>query len=317
MLPLAYTESVELKNHLKTIDTLRRDILSVPISPTVELKLKWEARATRIHSSLSLSHSLFSRGQVVKILATQTKHLPTDYSDIIYYKHALEYIEEHFTANTKPATMNTIIALSAIVLNRTADALTSSMSSASGPIKTLLEYLENQSDHPVIQAGIAQCILSTSAPIPGDSGVIARLMGSLYLAKYGYDIRGLLTVEKQWITRQTSYELALASLAREGNLNLWLLYFAQTMEENYRERLEDLTGSRFRPELPSSYWELNDRQKGILEHLADPASSMTNRKVQKIFGVSQITASRDLSHLALLGLIFPHGKGRSVTYTRA
>ncbi|HUD19569.1 MAG TPA: hypothetical protein VMR81_03950 [Patescibacteria group bacterium] len=317
MLPLAYTESVELKNHLKVIDSLRRDILSAPVSPKVELKLRWEAKATRIHSSLALSHNLFSRGQVVKILATQTKHLPSDYSDVIYYKHALDYIEEHFTANPRPTTINTVIAVSAIALNQQADALTSSMSDASGPIRTLLEYLENQSDHPVIQAGIAQCILSTSAPIPGDSGVIARLMGSLYLAKYGYDLRGLITVEKQWITRQTSYELALASLSREGNLNLWLLYFTQTLEENYRERFEDLTKSRFRPELPSSFWELNDRQKGVLEHLSDPASSMTNRKVQKIFGVSQITASRDLSRLALLGLIFPHGKGRSITYTRA
>ena len=67
MLPLAYTESVELKNHLKVIDSLRRDILSAPVSPKVELKLRWEAKATRIHSSLALSHNLFSRGQVVKI----------------------------------------------------------------------------------------------------------------------------------------------------------------------------------------------------------------------------------------------------------
>jgi len=35
-----------------------------------------------------------------------------------------------------------------------------------------------------------------------------------------------------------------------------------------------------------------------------------------MFKVSQITASRDLSKLGALGLLFIHGKGRSVYYTK-
>ncbi len=44
--------------------------------------------------------------------------------------------------------------------------------------------------------------------------------------------------------------------------------------------------------------------------------TITNKKVQKLFKVSQITASRDLAKLASVGLLFTHGKGRSVYYTK-
>jgi len=61
---------------------------------------------------------------------------------------------------------------------------------------------------------------------------------------------------------------------------------------------------------------LNDRQNKILERLENPNLKITNKDVQKMFGVSQITASRDLSKMANLGILLPHGKGRSVFYTK-
>ncbi len=317
MLPLAYTESVELKEQIREIDRLRQQILCIPLSPAMECKYRWEAKTTRIYSSLALSHTLLSRGQVAKILASQTKHIPTEYRDALAYKKALDYIEETWTASTKPVTFATVRTLAEIALTSPIDLIDRAFESAQPTIKTLLEYLENQTDHPIIQAGIALCLLSNSATIPSDPGVIARLTSSMFLAKYGYDIRGLLTVEKHWLSNESSYTLAIESFQKQGNLNHWLMFYVQAMKDNLQERFNDIADSKIHPDFPARFWELNERQKAVLQHLTDPTTSMTNKKVQHLFGVSQITASRDLAKLNTLGLLFPHGKGRSISYTRA
>jgi len=317
MLPLAYTESVELKEHLHHIDALRQQILCIPLSPKMELKARWDAKTTCIYSSLALSHTLLSRGQVVKILANQTRHIPTEYRDVLSYEKALDYIQELWTASPKPITVSTVRTLAEIALGLPSEAIERAVSAVEPSVRTLLEYLENQTDHPVIQAGIALCLLSTGAAIPSDSGIVARLIATAFLAKYGYNIRGLLTIEKHWLINESSYTVALSSLQKQGNLNHWLLFYVSTMEANLQERFEDISNTNVHQDFPSEFWELNERQKGILTHLSDPASSITNRKVQQLFTVSQITASRDLAKLNTLGLIFPHGKGRSINYTHA
>jgi hypothetical protein len=316
MYNLAFTESVELKDQIHQIDAARAQLLLMPLSPKTELKLRWETKATRIHSSLALSHNLLSRGQVVKILASTTRHIPTDYRDVLAYKKALEYIEEIWTGNTKPITFATISTIADFALIHPKETIERSLKQAESAIRTVLEYLENQADHPVIQAGIALCALSTTAAIPGDGGLVARLVSGAFLARYGYDVRGLQAVERNWLLSETSFEVALKSHAAQGNLNHWLLFYTQSLANNLRERVVDLTHNKLHQDFPASFWELNERQKAILQELAEPTTSITNKKVQKLFDISQITASRDLSKLATLGLIFPHGKGRSVSYTR-
>jgi Fic family protein len=316
MLPLAYTESSALKEHLAQIDTLRARLLTIPLSPKTEMKFRWEARATRIHSSLTLAHTLFSRGQIVKILGSHTKHIPSDYRDVLAYDNALNYIDEYWMANQKPITVSSVLTLAMMVLPNPKDTIERAFTTVEAPMKTTLEYLENQNDHPIIQAGIALCLFSTAAGISLDSSIVARLVTSVFFAKFGYDCRGLMTVEKNWVASGNLYEDALASHQKEGNLNQWLLFFAQSIEENLLERVEDVSSSKFHQEFPASFWELSDRQRTIIRYLEEPTNSITNKKVQSMFGISQITSSRDLSKLTTLGLISSHGKGRSVSYTR-
>lgn len=316
MLPIAFTESVDLKNTIREIDEYRSRILSTPFSPKTELKLRWEAQATKIHSSLALAGQPISRGQVVKILGNSTKHIPNEYKMVISYKKALEYIQETWTANPKPVTIHTIITL-ANLLQLFPNSAQQSISEADGPIRATFEYLAPNTDHPIIQAGIALCLLSTSAPIAGDTGIIARLISSIFLAKYGYDVRNMLTVEKNWLSSGNSYDIALESLRKEGSLNHWLLYFSQTIRDNLSERMKDIINPRIHLDLPATFWELNDRQRTILTYVSEPGSTITNKKVQTMCAISQITASRDLSKLTTLGLLSTHGKGRSISYTRS
>jgi len=316
MLPLAYTESSDLKEHLTRIGMLREQLLTIPLPPKTEMKFRWEARATRIHSSLTLAHTLFSRGQIVKILSSHTKHIPSDYRDVLAYDRALNYIDEYWVANQKQISISSVLTLAGMVLPNPKDTIERAFLAVEAPVKTTLEYLENQKDHPIIQAGIALCLFSTSASISLDSGVIARLVTAMFFAKYGYDCRGLLSVEKNWVAAGDIYDSSLASHQKDGNLNRWLLFFAQSVEENLQERIEDVSNLKFHQEFPAAFWELSDRQKTVIRYLEEPTNSITNKKVQGMFGISQITASRDLSKLTTLGLIASHGKGRSVSYTR-
>ena len=99
-------------------------------------------------------------------------------------------------------------------------------------------------------------------------------------------------------------------------MTVWLEYFTFCAMSALEKALEVAKNLRFQEELPASFWKLNTRQKQILEALEKPDEKVTNKEVQKVFKVSQITASRDLTHMANLGLLLAHGKGRSVFYTR-
>ena len=77
-----------------------------------------------------------------------------------------------------------------------------------------------------------------------------------------------------------------------------------------------VSSSKFQTDLPAAFWKLNDRHAEVMNLLERPGSKITNKKVQKMFKVSQITASRDLSQLVRLGLVFSGGKGRSTFYTK-
>jgi Fic family protein len=108
-----------------------------------------------------------------------------------------------------------------------------------------------------------------------------------------------------------------ANLSRaEGNLTLWLEYFAFCIMTSLEKTAEVIKNQKFGKELPASFWKLNIRQKQILYYLENPDMKITNKEVQKMHGVSQITASRDLTELTTLGHLFARGKGRSVFYTK-
>jgi Fic family protein len=146
--------------------------------------------------------------------------------------------------------------------------------------------------------------------------VFARLVHYLFLAKYGFDIRGYVTAERVWQDDTATYTRLIDAYIKDHTLTRWLEYIAQSMQTTLETTLTDIQESRFHIEYPASFWELSDRQKEILKCMENPQASMTNRQVHKRFKVSQITASRDLSRLTSLGLLYPHGKGRSVYYTK-
>ena len=311
MVDLSYNLSSSLTESLQKIDNLRRKILLTPLSAKTETRLRWEAIINRIYWSLVLSTNPLTKAEMVKLLISdhRKKRLTPDEQEVINYKKALDYISQNWLVTSDRITPKVVVTLHDL-------ACPGQLQGSEAPLKQVLDYLQASSENPVVQAGVAQIQLITLAPFSDGNGRTARLLALLFLYKAGFDFRGLLVLEEYFRRDLAAFRQTTENVSKSQSLTLWLEYFAQGVAAQLEKVLEDLTLQRSHLDLPASFWNLNDRQKEILTMLDQPDSTITNKKVQKKFRVSQITASRDLSRLANLELIFARGKGRSIYYTK-
>ena len=317
MANLSYNLSPGLITSLKSVMELRRKILLSPISPKNEMRLRWEAQLNRIHWSLALANNTLTRSQMAKVLAVRkSKKLKITQQEVVDYNNAFDYLRHNWMVTPNLVTPTAIKRLHDLSVAPTQGSDTTSFNRSKKEIKIILDYLQTGVEHPVIQAGIAQLNFIQLSPFVGGNGRISRLVVYLFLYKNGFDFRGMLALDEYFRRDLVSYKEAIASAQKYNNVTIWLEYFATGMQEQLKVAFDDVKNTKFKTNLPASYWKLNDRQKKILNILDNPDESITNSQAQEMFGVSQITASRDLSKMTSLGLLFSHGKGRSVYYTR-
>ncbi len=311
MVDLSYNLSSSLTESLQKIENLRQKILLTPLSAKTETRLRWEAMINRIYWSLVLSANSLTKAEMAKLLTSEgkKKRFTGEEQEVISYKKALDYISQNWLVTTERITPKVVVTLHDL-------ACPDQLRGGEAPLKQVLDYLQASSENPVVQAGVAQIQLITLAPFSDGNGRTARLLALLFLYKAGFDFRGLLVLDEYFRRDLAAFRQTTENVSKSQSLTLWLEYFAQGVAAQLEKAQEDLTLQSSHLDLPATFWNLNDRQKEILTQMSQPDSTITNKKVQKQFKVSQITASRDLSRLAYLGLIFARGKGRSIYYTK-
>lgn len=310
MLSFDYTIDLQIEDTLKSIDRIRSHILTLALSSMMERKFQWEGTTIRTWATLALAGREAPKHHVAAILAHPAK--PNASARTIYaVRSAYDYIHESWRANPKPVSLAAL----ETIFTALAPEKSSQFSKIEQDLKDLLTFLDTERAHPVVQASIAHIHILT---LPGEAelGLFARMVHYLLLAKYGYDLRGFATPERVWQEDVRTYVRLTDTYAGNRHMTQWLAFMAESMRRTLESLAGDIEVSRFHIEFPQSFWQLSDRQKDIMTHLEPPGAAVTNKKVQKRFRVSQITASRDLSRLATLGLIYPHGKGRSIYYTK-
>ncbi|MEK7573543.1 MAG: DeoR family transcriptional regulator [Patescibacteria group bacterium] len=318
MINISYNLSSVLKNNLHKADTLRREILLTPISSKFEIQLRWDCVINRIFQTLRLSDNSLKKTGIIKILdlhsgvaQIEKKNQTAEQKEVINYKKALDHISAHWLVTKKLVILNDILILYDIFSK-------GRLVAPRSEIEELLNYVQIQDEHPIIQAGIANIEIQKIRPFSNDNDKLSRLLSYIFLYKYGYDVRGLIEFEEPWSENKAAYLDAVEYGIQAASVTIWLEFFSNSiilqLDEVYKKII---SGSPDFFVKENSLWELNDRQKAILNLLDKPDSSITNKKVQKHFKISQITASRDLSKLTTLGLLLSHGKGRSVYYIRA
>lgn len=319
MLSLSYTISPQLKDSLDKIEFLRKSILSTPLSHANRLRFVWDAKVNRVYYSLLLSGQQISKTLVSKTMSSYSKKRMDDQEEeIINYKNSLDYIDRVWYVSDRQINSKDIIKLyEKLISSRVTKAQMGLFRGADKSISYFLDYLQSYPESPIIQAAIAQAEIFDTTSFLSHNDRLARLVSVMFLYKYGYDFGGMLNLEEKWFLDRVKYDAMINMVVKGQKITPWLEYFIDTALFQSEKTLQNIVKTKFNRDVSDSFWKLNDRQKQIANLLDQPGSSITNRSVQKKFRISQITASRDLSKMASLGLLFPHGKGRSVYYTRA
>ncbi len=307
---ISYAASSRLRESLQKIDALRRDILLTVLTPRNELRFRWQATVERVFWSLSFSNPSLSKNEIAKLLKEHLKkQLTSLQQEALACKKGLDYITQDWLGLQEPVSSKTVFFLHQI-------ACEGRLRVSQESLKSCLLYFQNSSEHPVIQAGLIHFQILSLSPFTADNDKMSRLLSYLFLYKEGFYCRGFLVLDEYFKRNLIDYQQTLKQATQKDTLTLWLEYFAKGVTMQLEKVLEDITTSKARMEISSLTFRLNERQKEILTFLENPDVSITNRQVQKLFKISQITASRDLAKLASLGLLFTHGKGRSVYYTK-
>lgn len=311
MINLSYNLSQNTKSSLQKIEDLRAKLLLTPLSPRTELKLKWNTMVNKTHWSLILNDNELTKPEIIKLLSnlSSKKKFSNEEKEVLSYKKGLDYISQEWLVTERNISSKVIVNLHDICSE-------GRLTVAESSIKQILDYLQASTEHPVIKAGVLQIALLSLSPFSKGNGRTSRLATYLLLYKFGYDFRGLLCIDEYFKKDLVGYEENVQRVMQGANLSLWIEYFVKGVENQLEKALTEALQEKYSMDFDKNLFDLNDRQKEILSILDQPNMTITNKKAQKMFKVSQITASRDLSRLATLGLLYAHGKGRSVYYSK-
>lgn len=309
MTTLSYTISPNLQQTLKLIEKSRESILIHSLSHDKELKLRWDIMVKRIYYSLHLAHIMVNESDIAAVLnAPGKRNLAEKELSIVHYKKAFDYIHSFWYMNTKPVMPQAIHT----ILKKITD---ERIRLPESELMERLVFLQTSREHTLTQSFIAYIQFLILLPDTNVFGRLNRLLPYVFLYKSGLDFRGLLLLEKYFYENEKLMRELRLAVERKESVTVWIEHFVGYIAN----QLEDMSGKIVQESStePAKMWSLSERQREILTSFDMPGARITNRKVQQVFKISQITASRDLARLASLGLLFQYGKGRSVYYMRA
>lgn len=316
MLPIAYTVSPYITRYLGKIEIARRNILLHPIPPKRELSLLFQTSVQRIHYGLEVSGQTLKQETITTILSNQiviTSQKNRDrygkiQNTVINYKLALDFVKRTWTLEPQAITVNDLQDIYAFLSDE-------KIPTAENDLQNILAYLQSTSDNPFILSALAKLEFRRILPMTEVNDIFSTLIAYLFIYKGGMDCRGFILLEKPWSDDKRIFLGQYQTALNKSNITNWIEYYVKQIAIQLETTYQIIT-------LPPTTTDddkignLNERQKTIITLLEDPHAIITNRTIQKIFHISQITASRDLTKLTMLGLLYSHGKGRSVRYTK-
>ncbi len=194
-------------------------------------------------------------------------------------------------------------------------------------VEALVEQLRTEHGHdPVVRSALAHLNLVMIHPFRDGNGRMARALATLVLTRSDIGEPAFSSVE-EWLgvtTNTLDYYAALGHTghgvwAPRADAHLWLSFClrahhmqAQTMAQRFEEA--------------GRYWNELDRlvaQHALPERTLDPLfDAILGYRIRrsgymKRADIEGQTATRDLSHLAAVGLLTAHGSGRGRYYTAA
>lgn len=283
-----YTKSQLLIQYLSQIEELRKTVLLVNLSPQYKNQLRWQVLNKRVNVFFHLANKTVNNKEVNQI------------------RNSLNYIYQNWLASDEAITYSTIIDLYLKTFN-------GRLLITNKEIEEGLKYIQISSEHPIIQAALAKIIFLSLNTFSKDNEQFSDLVLTLFMYKYGYDLRRIVAYEEYFFKDKENYEEIIKSAIKKQNLTQWLEYFTSGLIKQLESTINEI---KLKKVDKSNTFYLNDRQKKILFMFEEPNRKITNKVVMKEFKTSPVTAARDLAKLAKLNLILMVGKGRSTYYLK-
>ena len=302
MSDVSYTISPQVKLELERIEGARKEILTLLLSREKEKQARWDANIERTSFASRLTDEKLKKMDVEKIVNPFAR--PRALSETEGYFKAYLWIDNKWFLNDKALVFSDIKKL--LVLSGFSGAINNEQ------ITKAVEFVQVTPEHPIVQAAIIFCFLYNLIEAK-DSIKTLIMLSNIFIYKGGYDFRGMLILEEFFAEDLVHLKKLLEESYSKNNMAGFIEYFVQATSIQAERAVNKLKSYRT---MTTNLFLLTERQKEIMTLFDKPGAKITNRKVQKEFGISQITASRDLAKINALGYIYKNGRGRSVYYTK-
>jgi Fic family protein len=189
-------------------------------------------------------------------------------------------------------------------------------------MKEFLLWLNAEgNENPLLKAAIAHLWFVIIHPFDDGNGRLTRIITEMLLARSENTHLRFYSMSAQIQKEKKEYYRVLESTTTgELDITAWLTWFLECLGHAI-EASEEIIGKVLRK---AAFWQKNSAeisnniQREIINRLFDGfTGNLTSGKVEKIFKVSQDTASRMLSDLAAKGFLEARGAGRSTHYVLA
>jgi Fic family protein len=189
-------------------------------------------------------------------------------------------------------------------------------------LSSLIEYITNSSDHPIIKAAVAHYELVSIHPFEDGNGRTARLLCDYILDYYGYGFNRLGSLDEYFFYNLDEYyaslQMGLPALYYDGRNNpphpeIWILYFLRMMDL-CSSKVAELSLGSARSQISASLSHLSKRDKAFLGYLLkNDISSFRPIDLVKRIKKSNRTIAIYAASLVENGFLLPSLKKERIT----
>lgn len=306
---IGYLHSLSLSQNLKDFEKNHQQLLLLPLTRKQEQQFRYEALIKKLFFINKIASLNLETKQIFKLLKPLVKHqLSLAERYLLNYKQLLEQIDYHWTNNTQTLTLDWF--------EQTANLLyRHKYKFDRNKLQNFLRFVQSKTEHQLIQAATVFFLLPDYLISPKEAALPMSILSAyLFLTKGGFNFRQLLVLEVALFQKKIADKAKLPLSA--ANMSKTLEQFVFELNLLTEALIEKIKDNRYDLHYPSGFFELSSRQQNILALFENPETKVTNRLISHQYKVSQITASRDLSRLASLGLVLSSGKGRGTYYLK-
>lgn len=333
-----------ITKYIASISSAREAVLSSPLLPKVESRLKREALISRSHHSTSIEGNRLSKEEVARIVSGgKISARPKDKKEVSNYIAALKFIDK-YGRDIKKMTLSVILKLHKLITKGVLSAkqcgnfrdkmvyvvdsfgrtVFSPPKADKTPqlMKELCEWLNSKEAKdlfPVLTSGIAHYELVRIHPFVDGNGRVARALATLILYQLGFDVKDFFALDDYYNEDRAGYYAALQAVSPKTiDITQWLEYFVEGVNQQMgkiKEEVQTLSRDQLIIKKRGQIW-LNEKQWQIMKQI-NFYGRITNKDLRALLKISAQAVHKELAKLVKLNLIKPKGKGRSLYYVAA